>query len=577
VSHTTFRARVIGWLTALGGLLLVLSVLPFVPDRILNVSRIVAPFGLRVASHVVSLLIGVILLFLAGQLGRRKHRAWQVALGLFALSSGAAVLRLDRPVAGLFSMAMVVLLILSRSEFQAPPDPPTLFQFLRFVPLYLGAVVLYGLGFLFVQRNRITPSLETGRSLDAIFSGLIGLPGSYEFHSEFIERVFRSSLLALGVIGLVLALALLFRPIVTRPQQEPDAWGHANRLVRSYGRDTLAYFALRDDKSFFFASDGEAMIAYTYIGRYALASGDPIGRPESLGLVLDEFLAMCQQRAWGVAFLAVLESGRDAYLERGLHTFYLGDEAIVSCNGFNLKGKKWKSVRQSAQRIERTFRFEFISEADASPELIRDLNALSAKWRGKAPERGFTMSLSQDLDGTNPEFRLCVALDDDGRPGGFLRLVPVFGPETGYTLDLMRRDPDTPNGMTEFLLTRAITRLDELGYARLSMNFAVWGRLFYEDIHYTLTQRILKWLLELVNPFYQIKSLKMFNQRFYPHWESRVIVYDDVRALPRVGLLYGGVEGFLSIPVIGRYFLPKTVPHSKAEVGSSDPTEEQSR
>ena len=44
----------------------------------------------------------------------------------------------------------------------------------------------------------------------------------------------------------------------------------------------------------------------------------------------------------------------------------------------------------------------------------------------------------------------------------------------------------------------------------------------------------------------------------------RVIVYDDVRALPRVGLLYGGVEGFLSVPVVGRYFLPKTVPHVKA-------------
>ena len=97
------------------------------------------------------------------------------------------------------------------------------------------------------------------------------------------------------------------------------------------------------------------------------------------------------------------------------------------------------------------------------------------------------------------------------------------------------------------------------------MNFAVWGRLFYEDMHYTLLQRVCKQLLELVNPFYQIKSLKMFNQRFYPEWVPRVIVYDDVRALPRVGLLYGGVEGFLSVPVIGRYFLPETVPHVKAD------------
>jgi len=568
VRHTSFRARAIGWMTALGGLLLVVSVLPFVPTRILNVSSVVAPFGLRVASHVVSLLVGVMLLFLAGQLRRKKHRAWQVGIALFTLSFVANVVRLDRPFAGAFSLLMVVLLLLSRREFQAPPDPPTLFQFLRFVPLYFLSVVAFGLLFLFVQRRRISPDPTLSRSLDAIFSGLIGLPGSYEFQSEFIERVFRVSMFGLGVIGLVIALALLFRPIVAHPQQDEDAWDHASRLVHAYGTDTLAYFALRDDKSFFFSSDGEAMIAYTYIGRYALASGDPIGRPESLELVVDEFMAMCSQRAWGVAFLAVLESNRDRYVDRGLHTFYLGDEAVVECTDFSLKGKKWKSVRQSAARVERTYRFEYLTETEATPELIHDLNALSAKWRGKAPERGFTMSLSQDVDGSNPEFRLCVALDEDGKPGGFLRIVPVYGDASGYTLDLMRRDPDTPNGMTEFLLTRTLMRLDELGYQRLSMNFAVWGRLFYEDLHYTLPQRVCKQLLELVNPFYQIKSLKMFNQRFYPEWVPRVIVYDDVRALPRVGLLYGGVEGFLSVPVVGRYFLPKTVPHVKAETGS---------
>ena len=70
-----------------------------------------------------------------------------------------------------------------------------------------------------------------------------------------------------------------------------------------------------------------------------------------------------------------------------------------------------------------------------------------------------------------------------------------------------------------------------------------------------------------MNPFYQIKSLKMFNQRFQPAWEPRVIVYDDVRALPQLGLLYGGVEGFLSVPVIGRYFLPGRFPTSRSTPG----------
>ena len=73
--------------------------------------------------------------------------------------------------------------------------------------------------------DRISPDLTLDRSLDAIFSGLIGLPGSYEFQSEFIERVFRMSMFGLGVVGLVVALALLFRPIVAHPQQDEDALG----------------------------------------------------------------------------------------------------------------------------------------------------------------------------------------------------------------------------------------------------------------------------------------------------------------------------------------------------------------
>ena len=79
---------------------------------------------------------------------------------------------------------------------------------------------------------------------------------------------------------------------------------HAERLVHQYGWDTLAYFALRPDKSVFFSSDGEAMVPYAYLRGHALVSGDPIGAAESIDLVLDEFLAFCHDRGWRVAFLA---------------------------------------------------------------------------------------------------------------------------------------------------------------------------------------------------------------------------------------------------------------------------------
>ncbi len=193
--------------------------------------------------------------------------------------------------------------------------------------------------------------------------------------------------------------------------------------------------------------------------------------------------------------------------------------------------------------------------------MVERLNEVSHKWRGKAPERGFTMSLSREIQGTDTEYYLCIARDDAGGVGGFLRIVPVFGDDPGFTLDLMRRDPDTPNGMTEFLLTQTITQLDQLGYTRLSMNFAAWGRLFTVEQEQTIGTRIARVVLSMLSPFFQIKSLRTFNERFHPDWVPRVIAFDDRRSLPRIAVLFGGVEGFLRTPLIGKYLLPKTVAH----------------
>jgi len=115
--------------------------------------------------------------------------------------------------------------------------------------------------------------------------------------------------------------------------------------------------------------------------------------------------------------------------------------------------------------------------------------------------------------------------------------------------------------MIEFLLTRTIMKLDELGYERFSMNFAAWGRFFEDDVDYTMSQRGAKLILNSMSPFYQIKSLKEFNQRLHPEWIPRCIAYEGFRSLPRVALLYSAAEGFLTLPLIGKYLLPRTVLH----------------
>jgi len=553
---------------------MLVSTLPAVGFRLDSMVDLVTPFGVRVTSHVISVAAGVALLYLAGQLARRRRMAWIFAMVLFVASFVTELLRQHHYIAAAYSLGMVALLAISRSKFKAPGDPPTLIEFIRFLPRYFLIIFLYGLAALFFERNSITPSPTIWKNIQTILLGLIGVDGPYQYQRDFFDWAFPSSLLVLGVAGLLAGIVLIFRPIVSRSFVSAESRDEAISIVKTFSADSLDYFSLRDDKLFFISSDRKALIAYTFVARQALVSGDPIGEALSVPLVIDEFLAMCHERAWGVSFLAVREADRNLYVSRGLHTVYLGDEAVIDVRDFSLAGKKWKSVRQSSGRVDRTFRYEWVAETEVSAEMLAELNDISRRWRGKKPERGFTMTLSQDIEGTNPDFRLCIAIDEYGRPGGFLRVVPIYGEHKGYTLDIMRRDPETPNGMIEFLLTRTIMKLDELGFERFSMNFAAWGRFFEDDVDYTMPQRGAKLLLNFLSPFYQIKSLKEFNQRLHPDWIPRCIAYEGFRSLPRVALLYSAAEGFLTLPLIGKYLLPRTVLHpGHPMIGGSAPSD----
>ncbi len=565
--------RVLGGLTALGGLILLLTLVPVLHSKLAPFGNPIGALWFRITGHVLTMLVGLCLLFVAGQLARGKHRAWQLCLVLFAVGTVTNALKGPHPISTLYCLGMVIALIRNRHLFRGASDPPSLLRLVRLVPVYIGAVFAFGFASLLVERDHITPGLTFFGGFETIVKGLVGVGGPYTYERRFFREYFPRALFILGIVGAIGLLVLLFRPLRARRPHTVDDWTLARSLVRRYGWDTLAYFALRDDKSFFFSSDREAMLAYTYVGGFALVSGDPIGAPASVPKVIDEFSQFCAERSWRIAYLAVRGSDREMYATRGFRSFYLGDEAIIHCDTFTMEGREMKGVRAATRRVGRSYGFELIRESDATPDLVKQLNAISEKWRGKAPERGFTMTLSQDVegDGHNPEFMLCVALNEYGVPGGFLRLIPAYGRDFGYTLDLMRHDPDAPNGMTEFLIASSAIALRERGVVRMSMNFAMWGRLFQEGVSFTASQRMAKRVISVLNPFFQIKSLQDFNAKFSPEWLSRVLIYQQPTDLPRVGLLYAGAEGFLAIPAIGEMFVPKAVGGVSSQASLAQP------
>jgi lysyl-tRNA synthetase, class II len=87
------------------------------------------------------------------------------------------------------------------------------------------------------------------------------------------------------------------------------------------------------------------------------------------------------------------------------------------------------------------------------------------------------------------------------------------------SLSFMRRDPGTPNGLTEFMVVKAIELLGERGAQEMSLNFAAFARWLHSPRH--VTERALGRLIALGNPFFQIESLYRFNAKFFPRWEPR--------------------------------------------------------
>jgi lysyl-tRNA synthetase, class II len=548
-------ARVLAWLTALGGIVYLLALLPGVHAR-LGLREFLHDLTGQVTLRVASVVLGVLLVLIARQLARSKRRAWFVAVVFFAIAAIDHLLKGPHPVVVVYSVAMLVALIWHRDAFTAQPDPGSLLDVVRFVPLYLGLVLGFSVVTQIIESDHVRERLTVGGMLETTFLGLVGLDGPYHYTGRFFAKFFPAALLALGILGLVIVFILVFRAVRVRRAPSGADRARAAALVHAHGWDTLDYFALRPDKSYFFSAAGDSMIAFAYVSGYALVSADPIGAPGAKERVLDEFLDYCRGHSWHVAFLAVRESDLSLYRERGFRGIYLGDEAIVRCDRFTLAGSMMKSVRSAVTRVGRHCTFRLMREVDASPQLCSELNQIRARWRGKAPERGFTMELGGGVHGENPDFLLAVASGPDGAPLGFLRLVPCFGDDPGWSLDLMQRDPDAPNGITEFMIANTALALGERGFRRLSMNFAAWGRLFEEGAELSLSQRALRRLATILNPFFQIKSLRDFNAKFDPDWSPRSIVVEAADSLPKVGLLYATVEGFVAIPVIGSRLVP---------------------
>ena len=237
---------------------------------------------------------------------------------------------------------------------------------------------------------------------------------------------------------------------------------------------------------------------------------------------------------------------RPLYEALGLRTLYLGDEAVIELDSFSLEGRPIRKVRQSVTRLAKAgYQAELGSVSELEPAAMGEIEQVLERGRQGAPERGFSMAMDSVLGHHGEETLVLLARDEAGRIRGVLHFVPCYGRQA-VSLSFMRRDPNTPNGLMEFMVASAAELLRPRGVREVSLNFATFARWMHSPSRWY--ERVLGRLVALANPFFQIESLYRFNAKFFPRWEPRYLVYEGALALPRTSIAALWAEGQLWKP-----------------------------
>jgi lysyl-tRNA synthetase, class II len=519
----------------------------------LNKINYLVPGTLSTAVRTVDVIIGLMLLMLAHGLRRRKRRAFQAVVVLLAFDIGIhfyhSQFNMERIPTAIVALVLLVVLLYFRDEFYAEGDPRTRWSALWVFGGLVVADVAIGLIYIIFTRGLET-DYSFGQRVQEVVYGLVGVSGPVQWVPEARGDLFNILTSALGVFTLLVTVYLFLRPAEPRARLGRADAARVRELLGKYGdRDSLGYFALRDDKSVIWSATGKACVCYRVVSGVMLASGDPIGDPEAWPGAIGPFLDEAARHAWAPAVMGCSELGAEVWCREGdLTALELGDEAVVNVADFSLSGRSMRNVRQMVNRVSKNgYVAEVRRVGDIPRRELDDILWAADTWRGSQTERGFSMALGR-IGGAGDEDCVLATATENGVVRAVLQLVP-WGTD-GLSLDLMRRDKGAQPGLNDFLIVEAIKAAPALGVKRISLNFAVFRAALErgERIGAGPVLRAWRSVLIFLSKWFQIESLYKFNAKFSPVWEPRFFVFPSTRDAPRIAVAALEAEAFLVWP-----------------------------
>jgi phosphatidylglycerol lysyltransferase len=525
----SWNVRIVAIMTAAMGVINVLSaVTPALAERLLVLEQY-SPLSVRHGGRLTAALAGFGLILMAGGLWRRKHVAWLATLVILFISAISHLIKgLDYEEA-LLAGILGAWLIYFRHYFHARSDRPSVQQGLRVLGLAFVFTLGYGiLGFFLLDRHY---SVNFGfaaalRQTVVMFTqfydpGLVPLTG--------FGRYFAGSIYAVGLITFTYAAVMLLRPVFVRDLSTPEQRARAAEIVQQYGHTTLARMTLFDDKAYFF-SPGGSYLAYAVKGRVAVTLGDPIGPHDDAAATINGFREYCSQNDWEPVFYQTQPETLAAYQKAGFETLKIGYEGIVNVQKFSLEGGANKNFRIGYNHMLKLgYRVKFHQPPIPDPIML-ELREISDEWLTMmhGTEKRFSLGWFNDDYICNSQ--IAAVHDPQGWITAFANTIPEYQLDE-LAVDLMRRRREVESGTMDFLFVSLFQWAREQGCTTFNLGLSALSGVGEHPTD-PATERILHFIYEHVDQYYNFKGLHEFKNKFHPEWSPRYLIYPNAASLP---------------------------------------------
>lgn len=432
-----------------GTILLASSALPGTGWRLALVNSYLTQSVLETA-HLVSAVVGTLLLLLGRALSRRLSEAWWVTETLLAFSTVIALAKgLEYEVAALFGLLFIALL-------------PCKAQFYR-----RGRLI----------DQRLTPVWMLGITAVVIFMcWLLAFVYRHLDYSQTalmqfdLQRHAPRSLRATVAMLATLAIVLLWQGFrLTQQQNAASGEVDYRRLRRAVAQSTnsKAHLALTGDKSFLWFGLSDAFLMYGMRGRSWIGIGDPIGHADSWSDLIWDLRDLADQRGGRVVFFDIGNAALPIYFDLGLQAVALGIRSRLSLPQFDPRA--WLAAAGSATpdgADPAAFAFE-ICHGDQVDGIMSDIATISDTWlesQQLREQRVFRGAFSRDYVAHCP----VAILRQEGRIIAFAVLW-CAADRVELAIDLLRwspgASPDTPYRLVAEILVWA----KAAGYRQLDL------------------------------------------------------------------------------------------------------------